>query len=161
MGPRGEQCANITMVKAPGAMWDALEWAARKGNFEIAEWLATDERTKALVASGAPVAWACSTNRVLLAKMLVANGANSHATREHVFGNKPVLHMATENGQLLAAQWLVDTESHDPHQLDNRGMSLRSAMRTNVKNWQELEGHVAVDRWAKRLGVGLAGYQEP
>ena len=54
---------------APGVGFTALDWAARKGRHEIAEFLATDPRTRALVTMGAPVGWACYTNHVELAKV--------------------------------------------------------------------------------------------
>lgn len=52
----------------------------------------------------APVAWACYTNRVELAKMLVEHGADSHATYDAVFGEKPPAHLAAENDQLLGVE---------------------------------------------------------
>ena len=71
---------DVTQLRLPGAGFTALDWAARKGNFEIAQWLATDARTRGLTRTGAPVGWACYTNHVELAKMLVGYGADVHAT---------------------------------------------------------------------------------
>ena len=49
--------ADFGLVSLPHAGFTALDWAARKGNFEIAQWLATDPRTSSLLHAGAPVAW--------------------------------------------------------------------------------------------------------
>eukprot|EP00536_Pseudo-nitzschia_multiseries_P002244 jgi/Psemu1/5176/gm1.5176_g len=80
----------------------------------------------------APVAWACYTNKVELAKLLVRKGADSHATTENVFGHKPPTHLASENGQLLALKFLVE----------------KSSLRRNNKMWASNDGCVACDNYA-------------
>ena len=92
-----------------------LDWAARKGRFEIAKFLATDPRTTALTTMGAPVGWACYTNHVDLAKMLVACGASASATNDCLFHRIPPMLLAAENGSLLAMKWLVEDLGHDIH----------------------------------------------
>lgn len=113
----------------------ALDWAARRGNYEVAEWLATDLRTRVLLTRGAPVAWACYTNKVELAKVLVRHGADSRATSDVVFGKKPPTHLAAENGQLLALKYLVEDCGHDIAERDTLGQNIRTAIRRNSPNW--------------------------
>jgi hypothetical protein len=133
---------------------NALEWASRRGNYEIAEWLATDPRTSVMLQRSAPVAWACYTNKVELAKMLVDHGANSKATSEEVFNHKPPTHLAAENGQLLAVKYLVEECGHDIHERDRLGQNIRTVIRrNNLTCWRELPGSIAVDDYAARKGV--------
>jgi len=134
---------------------NALEWAARRGNYSIAEWLATDSRTKVMLdrADSAPVAWACYTNKVELAKMLVRHGANSHTTTEVVFGHKPPCHLASENGQLLALKYLVEECGHDIHECDTEGQDIRVSLRRYNKAWTSVAGCIACDDYAKSKGV--------
>ena len=147
---------DITDITVRGYGLNALEWAARRGNFEIAEWLATDPRTKVMAtrADSAPVAWACYTNKVELAKMLIQNGgANSHATTDVVFGKKPPTHLAAGNGSFLAVKFLVEECGHDIFERDTRGMNIRTCLRRNNPNWRDQAGCVAVDDYAKSRGV--------
>jgi len=146
---------NIGDIKVRGYSLNALEWAARRGNYAIAEWLATDSRTKVMLtrSDSAPVAWACYTNKIELAKMLVKHGADSHATTEVVFGYKPATHLAGENGQLLALKYLVEECGHDIHELDSSHQDIRASLRVNNKVWAEVAGCVAVDEYAKSKGV--------
>ena len=99
---------SLTSLRAPGVGFTPLDWAARKGHFEIAEFLATDPRTKGMVRRGAPVGWACYTNRVKLAKMLVRCGADPTQTDNVLFNFKPTPFIAVENGSYLALKWLVE-----------------------------------------------------
>mmetsp|Transcript_3183 Transcript_3183/g.8007 ORF Transcript_3183/g.8007 Transcript_3183/m.8007 type:complete len:447 (-) Transcript_3183:52-1392(-) len=146
---------NIGDITVRGFGLNALEWAARRGNYEIAEWLATDPRTKVMLSQSesAPVAWACYTNKVELAKMLVKHGADSHATARKVFGNKPATHLAGENGQLLALKYLVEECGHDIHECDELGQDIRESLRVNNRVWRDVPGCVAVDEYARSKGV--------
>jgi hypothetical protein len=146
---------NIGDITVRGYGLNALEWASRRGNFEIAEWLATDVRTKIMLTrkDSAPVAWAVYTNKIELAKMLVSHGANSHATHVVVFNSKPPTHLAAENGQLLAVKYLVEECGHEISERDRLGQNIRTSLRRNCKNWMELPGQVAVDKYAKSKGV--------
>ena len=83
----------------PGVGFTCLDWAARRGNYEIAEFLCTDPRSKSVATSphGAPVGWACYTNQVDLAKMLVQHGASVAQTNLPLYGRHPMF-MAAENG---------------------------------------------------------------
>uniref|UniRef100_A0A7S3QCQ4 MYND-type domain-containing protein n=1 Tax=Chaetoceros debilis TaxID=122233 RepID=A0A7S3QCQ4_9STRA len=146
---------DIGDIKVRGYSLNALEWAARRGNYSIAEWLATDPRTKVMRIrnDSAPVAWACYTNKVELAKMLVKLGANSHATTQAVFSNKPATHLASENGQLLALKYLVEECGHDIHELDFSGQDIRASMRINNKMWGSVAGCVACEEYSKSKGV--------
>jgi len=147
---------DITDITVRGYGLNALEWAARRGNFEIAEWLATDPRTKVMAnrADSAPVAWACYTNKVELARMLIEKGgANSHATTDVVFGKKPPTHLAAESGSFLAVKFLVEECGHDIFERDTRGRNIRTCLRQSSPNWRDVAGCVAVDDYAKSKGV--------
>lgn len=146
---------NIADCTVRGFGLNALEWAARRGNLAIAEWLATDSRTRVMLArtDSAPVAWACYTGRVELAQMLIKKGADSHATTEKVFNNKPPTHLAGENGQLLAVRFLVEECGHDINAVDLEGHDMRTSLRLYNKVWAKSAGCVAVDEYARSLGV--------
>jgi hypothetical protein len=146
---------NIGDITVKGYNLNALEWAARRGNYSIAEWLATDSRTKVMLtrSDSAPVAWACYTNKIELAKMLVKHGADSHTTTEVVFNYKPPSHLASENGQLLALKYLVEECGHDIHECDTFGDDIRASLRRNNKVWASSAGCVAADEYAKSKGV--------
>jgi hypothetical protein len=92
----------VVKLRVPGAGFTALDWAARKGNFEIAEWVASDPRTRSLVTTSTPIGWACYTNHVKLAKILVSHGVVATATHPVLFGNQSPLLIAAENSKLLA-----------------------------------------------------------
>lgn len=146
---------DIGDIKVRGYSLNALEWAARRGNYSIAEWLATDSRTKVMLtrSDSAPVAWACYTNKIELAKMLVNRGADSHATTEVMFNYKPASFLAGENGQLLAVKYLVEECGHDIQERDMDGQDMRASLRINNKVWASVAGCVAVDEYAKSKGV--------
>ena len=80
---------NIRDITVQGHILNALEWAALGGNYSIEEWLETDLLTKVLLTrqDSAPVAWACYTKKVELAKMLVKHGADSLVATQVVFDN--------------------------------------------------------------------------
>lgn len=90
---------NIGDIKVRGYSLNALEWAARRGNYSIAEWLATDSRTKVMLtrSDSAPVAWACYTNKIELAEMLVKHGAGSHAKLFSVTNQRPIWQARTDS----------------------------------------------------------------
>lgn len=146
---------NIGDITVRGYNLNALEWASRRGNHEIAEWLSTDSRTKVMLTrtDSAPVAWACYTGNVELARMLVKHGANSHATTDVVFGKKPPTHLAAENSKLLAVKYLVEECGHDIRERDCSGSNIRTCIRKNFSEWRDLPGSVAVDEYAKSKGV--------
>eukprot|EP00594_Rhizosolenia_setigera_P005872 CAMPEP_0178945470 /NCGR_PEP_ID=MMETSP0789-20121207/3754_1 /TAXON_ID=3005 /ORGANISM="Rhizosolenia setigera, Strain CCMP 1694" /LENGTH=605 /DNA_ID=CAMNT_0020625367 /DNA_START=1 /DNA_END=1818 /DNA_ORIENTATION=+ len=147
---------NIGDITVRGYSLNALEWASRRGNYAIAEWLSTDERTKIMLtrSDSAPVAWACYTNKVELARMLVKNGANSRATTETVWVFKPATHLASENGSFLALKFLVEECGNDINECDTFGNDIRASLRVNNKAWARIAGCVACDDYAKELGVG-------
>jgi len=147
---------DIGDIRPPGYMLNALEWASRRGNYDIAEWLATDPRTRTMVtrADSAPVAWACYTNRVELARMLIKHGADSRASTIVVFNYKPPMHMAGENGQLRAVRFLVEECGHDIVNTRNaHGQDLRASLHRQKPQWAKSPGCVAIDNYAKNMGV--------
>ena len=146
---------DITDITVRGYNLNALEWAARRGHYRIAEWLATDPRTKVMLTrtDSAPVAWAVYTNKVELAKMLIQHGANSHATTTTVFGDKPPTHLAAENGSFLAFKFLIEECGHDIMERDGLGQNIRTSTRQNNKMWRDNAGCVAIDNYVKSKGV--------
>ena len=104
---------SISDLRVAGPDFFLLDLASRFGNYEVVEWLCTDERTRCVVESGTPVAWAVYTGQVEVAKLLVSHGADPTATSTVCFGEKPPLFMAAENGQLVAMKWLVEELGQD------------------------------------------------
>ena len=45
---------DICKLRMKSVLFTPLEWAAKKGNFDIVEWLCTDDRTKSLLPRGVP-----------------------------------------------------------------------------------------------------------
>ena len=146
---------NIGDITVRGYNLNALECASRRGNHEIAEWLSTDSRTKVMLTrtDSAPVAWACYTGNVELARMLVKHVANSHATTDVVLKKKTPTHLAAENSKLLAAKYLVEECGHGIRERDCSGSNIRTCIRKNFSEWRDLPGSVAVDEYAKSKGV--------
>ena len=108
--PDGGTIADLAMQ---GAHFRALDFAARKGNQEIVEWFCSDESLRCCVKVGAPIGWACYTNHVDVARLLLRHGADPAATDSVFFGCKPPLLAAAEAGRLLAMRWLVEEVGQD------------------------------------------------
>ena len=142
----------IDKLRMKMANFSPLEWAAKKGNTEIVEWLCTDDRTKCLINEGCPVGWACYTGKVDVARKLVQHGADSTKTDYTLFYNCPPLLVAAENGQVEAMEFLVDEMGHDIHMVGPTGRDLLKSIMV-PPNWMEVPGHRKAYRWAKeRLG---------
>ena len=142
----------IDKLRMKMANFSPLEWAAKKGNTEIVEWLCTDDRTKCLINEGCPVGWACYTGKVDIARKLVQHGADSTKTDYTLFYNCPPLLVAAENGQVEAMEFLVDEMGHDIHMVGPTGRDLLQSIMV-PPNWMEVPGHRKAYRWAKeRLG---------
>lgn len=148
------------VVRMTGNKWESvrmkavgftpLEWAARRGNAEIVDWLCTDARTKALIHEGCPVGWACYTGQVAIARKLVGYGADPSKTDDVLFFNCPPLLVAAENGQLEAMKFLVEELGQDIHMRGPAsGRNVISSIETSP-NWAELEGHREARNWAIR-----------
>jgi hypothetical protein len=110
----------INEIRLPGTQFSALEWASRKGHEPIVRWLITEG--KADVNMGAPVAWACYTNRVSMAKMLVEEYKADPQQIEQGYGRAAV-HLSAENGSLDALKWLIEEKGISAHTPDRKGMS--------------------------------------
>lgn len=154
MNPNGT-IPNIGDITVRGYNLNALEWASRRGNFEITEWLATDSRTKVMLnrSDSAPVAWVCYTNQVELASMLVKHGTDLHATYSSVFDHKPPAHLAGENGQLLTVKFLIEECGHAIHECDTDGQDIRVLLQRNNKVCASSPGCIEVDNYTKSKGV--------
>jgi len=143
-------------LRVPGAGFTALDWAARKGLFDIAQLLCQSE--PGLVHLGAPVGWACYTNRVELAKMLVSHGANPNTTDQVLYSFKPTAFVAAENGSLLALKWLAEEAGVDIKKLrDRSGGGILAVIATSrgprVPNNPLLPAAVACAQYARSKGA--------
>mmetsp|Transcript_37409 Transcript_37409/g.81886 ORF Transcript_37409/g.81886 Transcript_37409/m.81886 type:complete len:674 (+) Transcript_37409:382-2403(+) len=139
---------DIAKLKMDVVNFTALEWAAKKGNADIVEWLCSDCRTKSLIGEGCPVGWACYTGKVEIARKLVAHGADPTRTDNVLFFNCPPLLVAAENGQLEAMKYLVDELGHDVFMVGPTGRNLIESIKC-PPNWRDLEGHREAYAWAK------------
>jgi len=141
---------DVNTLRLPGARFTALEWAARKGNFDIAQWLCKHGGADAKV--GTPVLWACYTNNVRVAKHLVDDyGANLQAI-DPGFG-MAAIHISAENGQLGSVQWLVLDKGQDPSWRDATGKTSLDRVRGSVREVGTLlPGHRDVIAFLEGLG---------
>ncbi len=105
--------STIAQLRMPGAHFSALDFAARKGNIAIVEWFCADERLRCCIKAGAAIGWACYTNHVDVARLLLRHGADPAAADSVFFGSKPPLLAAAEAGRLLAMRWLVEEAGQD------------------------------------------------
>lgn len=106
------------MLWLTGAGLTPLEWASRKGHYDIVRWLCTKGGADATV--GTPVVWACYTDHVQIARTLVSEFGADPLKPDPGFG-MPALHMAAENGRLDATKWLLQEVGVDPGLRDRRG----------------------------------------
>lgn len=139
----------LEKLRAKAVNFTPLEWAAKRGNTAIVDWLCTDERTKSLIHEGCPVGWACYTGRVEIARKLVMYGANAAKTDQVLFSHGPPLLVAAENGQLEAMKYLVEELGQDINVVGLHGRGIIESI-TCSPNWRELEGHREAYLWAKR-----------
>jgi hypothetical protein len=137
----------------------ALEWAAKKGNRAIVEWLCTDERTRTLLTFGAPVGWACYTGRVEVARVLVAHGASATATTAALWGHCPPILAAASNGQLEAMQWLVSELGHDVRTVDHRAKGVAGYVKQDP-GWRD-GPKAALLQWAQSQIAEATGPPPP
>jgi hypothetical protein len=137
----------VASIRAPAAGFTALEWAAKKGNLGVVEWLCTDERTKCLVREGSPIGWACYTGRIECARLLFRHGADPAATDMVLWGGLPPLCVAAQNGQLEAIRWLVDEVGQDVRLTDRNGRGVVQHAKM-APNWEDCPGQVACVQWA-------------
>ena len=138
----------ITALRLHDVLFTPLEWAAKKGNLAVVEWLCTDARTQPLVRVGAPVGWACYTGKLEVARALLRHGADAGATHEALWGGLPPLLVAAQNGQLQTVQWLMDEAGQQLAIEDSRGFGVLHHI-TLPQNWQRLT-HADCKRWAER-----------
>ena len=140
----------LSKLRMQCVQFSPLDWAAKRGNADIVEWLCTDDRTKSLIDEGAPVGWACYTGQVDIARKLVAHGADATKTDNVCFWNCPPLLMAAENGQLNAMKYLVEELGQDINMVGPSGRNVIESI-TTVPHWREIEGHRESHEWASRM----------
>lgn len=138
----------IIAVRVPSAGFTALEWAAKKGNLQVVEWLCTEVRTKALIRTGSPIGWACYTGRVECAKALLRHGADPRATDVFLWGGLPPLLVACQNGKLEAIKWLCVEVGIDLRTKDRNGKGVIHHIK-EPKNWEDVPCHVESLAWVK------------
>jgi Ankyrin repeats (3 copies)/MYND finger len=139
---------NLENLRIRACGFTALEWAAKKGNKDIVEWLCNDPRTRALVRIGSPVGWACYTGQVEIAKILVDHGANPTATHPVLWSQLHPLFVAAQNGQLESIKWLVEDMGQDISMTDSDGQGILSHIKLSP-NWKDLDGHKSCHAWVK------------
>ena len=133
-------------LRVPSLGLTALEWAAKKGNIDVVEWLCTDERTRFLVNTGSPIGWACYVGRVECAKALLRHGADPTATDAVLWGGVPPLLAAAQNGQLEALKWLVGEAGVDLRVTDHKGRGAVHHVKMAAR-WQDMPDHVECLAW--------------
>jgi len=118
--------------------------------------LCTHPLARGLVEASSAVGWACYTNRVEMAKLLVAHGASVRKTDEVLFNRRPPLIVAAENASLLACQWLVDDMGQDIHVKYNSGQDGVIAAIESARDQSTGEigpDHVKCARWLRERGA--------
>lgn len=127
---------------------------ASVGNLDIAKLLCTHPLASGLAESSSAVGWACYTNRVEMAKLLVAHGCEVGLTDDALFGGRPPLIVAAENAALLAIKWLVDEMGQDLHVQYYGGGVLAAVEGSRNKETGEITpGHVECARWLRQRGA--------
>ena len=144
-GPAGPMQAEADL-RVPSLGLTALEWAAKKGNIDVVEWLCTDERTRFLVNTGSPIGWACYVGRVECAKALLRHGADPTATDAVLWGGVKPLLAAAQNGQLEALKWLVGEAGVDLRVTDHQGRGAVHHVKMAAR-WQDMPDHVECLAW--------------
>ena len=148
--------AAIAELRVQGAHFTALDFAARKGNRDIVEWFCADPRLRPCLRAGAPIAWACYTNHVDVARLLHRHGADPAATESVFFGGKPPLLAAAEAGHLRAMRWLVEALGQDLRVRCPTHGSVVAVLREAVRaaaGGAALPGHAECLRWALARGA--------
>ena len=154
-----QQCVNDAIISCNGTFnelrfpavgFTALEWAAKKGNMDIVNWLCTDERTKDLIHTGCPVGWAGYTGQVEIMRKLVSYGADPSKTDDVLWCGIPPLLVAAQNGKLSSLKFYVDECKQDIGLVDSEGNNVLKHIELS-HNWRELEDHIECHKWAKAL----------
>jgi hypothetical protein len=139
---------SVPNLKMKWVGFTALEWAAKKGNMEIVQWLISDPRTTSLVDVGTPVGWACYTGRIEIARLLVNKGVSPNATHEGFWDSRPPLLAAAENGKLDAVKFLVEECGIDISSAKWKGNGIKEHVQMSP-NWNETPDLQAVLKYAK------------
>jgi len=154
-----QQCVNEAIfscngtfhqLKFPVVGFTALEWAAKKGNLDIVNWLCTDGRTKDLIEVGCPVGWAGYTGQVEIMRQLVRYGADPSKTDDVFWCNTPPMLVAAQNGKLDAVKFYVEECNQDLGMVDNEGKNILKHIEMS-QNWREIDNHVETHKWAKAM----------
>ena len=103
----------MLLIFIGGSQLRILELTARRGFTNIINWICTDTRTQCCIFKGCPVAWACYTDHVEIAKLLVSYGANDHAMDNTFFWNSPVIIRIGDVGAINSLKWLVEERGHN------------------------------------------------
>ena len=110
-----------------------MELTSRRGFINVVNWICTDDRTKLCIHKGCPVAWACYTDHVEIAKLLVNYGADDKSTDDVYYGQAPLIIATAENGSLHSLKWLVEEMGHDLHVLNSTGRGIVDQIKNCAK----------------------------
>lgn len=142
---------SIEHLKMPWVGFTPLEFASKKGHLDVVKWLLADPRTKAMVNVGAPLGWACYTNQISVARLLVKHGAAVDSTTDIFWNGRPPMLAAAENGSLETVKYLVE-ECGVPISLKWKGYNIRDHVFASP-GWDDMPGHQKVLEYARRKGV--------
>ena len=116
--------SGLARLRVPGAGLTALEWAAKRGNLEIAHWLCTDERTKELLHAGSPIGWGWYGGQGDMARYLVHMGGDPRATDAVLWKGLPPMLAAAEGGQVATLEYMVCEAHISIHTTDEQGLGI-------------------------------------
>ena len=149
----GAAATGLARLRVPGAGMTALEWAAKRGNMEIVQWLCTDERTKELLHAGSPVGWACYGGHVEVARYLVGRGGDPRATDSVLWRGLPPVMAAAVNGKVGTLEFCVCecNPRISVNTTDEQGLGILYKIR-QVSEYKLTPGLVAVEEWSLAHG---------
>lgn len=142
---------SIENIKMPWVGFTPLEFASKKGHLNVVKWLLADPRTKAMVKVGTPLGWACYTNQVAVAKLLVQHGAPVDSTTDIFWNGRPPMLAAAENGSLETVKYLVE-ECGVPISLTWNGYNIRDHAFASP-GWDDNPGIQKVLEYARGKGI--------
>ena len=119
-----------------------LDYCARKGNLEIAQFLLAEGG--ASPSAGRPVLWACYTNKLEVAKALVALGCPVDVLGPGSGGTP--LHFAAENNALECVRWLVEEQGVCISACNPNGQTALQLAAQNEVRFAEILCNPAVSR---------------
>ncbi|KAJ3062742.1 hypothetical protein HDU98_001399, partial [Podochytrium sp. JEL0797] len=105
-------------IVLPCVEFTALDWAARRGHYEIAEYLLTSGSSPN---AGTPFIWACYMDNIPMAKLLIEHRVDMD---KRFPGGVGAMHYAGENGAIECLKWLVMDLGVSPFDKNAKGQDL-------------------------------------